>query len=56
MATMIAKKTVKQASNMGLDQGLDFEKAVFYSMMATKAAKEGTSAFIGKKKPNFKGL
>ena len=56
MATSLAKKSVKQSSNMSMDQGLDYEKAVFYSMFSTKAAKEGTTAFINKKKPNFKGL
>lgn len=41
---------------MTLNQGLDFEKDIFYSMLNTKAAKEGVSAFVNKKKPDFKGL
>jgi enoyl-CoA hydratase/carnithine racemase len=53
---IIAKKTVKQASNLGLNQGLEFEKDVFYSMLNTKAAKEGVTAFANKRKPDFKGL
>ena len=56
MATMLAKKSIKQASNMTMQQGLDYEKAVFYSMLSTRAAKEGISAFINKKKPNFRFL
>ena len=36
---IIAKKSVKQAMNMTLNQGLEFEKDVFYSMLNTKAAK-----------------
>lgn len=55
-ATIIAKKSVKQSSNVTLNQGLDYEKDVFYSMFNTKAAKEGISAFISKRKPNFQGL
>jgi enoyl-CoA hydratase/carnithine racemase len=47
---------VKQALNMTLGQGLDFEKDVFYSMFNTKAAREGIDAFINKRKPNFDGL
>ena len=41
---------------MTLTQGLDYERDVFYSLMNTKAKKEGVSAFVNKKKPNFKGL
>lgn len=55
-ATIIAKKAVKQASNMTMSQGLEYEKDVFYGMLNTKAAKEGVSAFVAKRKPNFKGL
>lgn len=55
-SVIIAKKTVKQASNLGLNQGLEFEKDVFYSMLNTKAAKEGVTAFANKRKPDFKGL
>lgn len=55
-AIIIAKKAVKQASNMTTNQGLEFERDVFYSMLNTKAAKEGVTSFINKKKPDFKGL
>jgi len=41
---------------MTMNQGIEFEKDVFYSMLNTRAAKEGVSAFVNKKKPNFKGL
>lgn len=41
---------------MTMNQGLEFEKDVFYSLLNTKAAKEGISAFMNKKKPDFKGL
>lgn len=39
-----------------MNQGLEYEKDVFYSLLNTKAAKEGISAFVHKKKPDFKGL
>ncbi len=42
---MIAKRAVKFSSESTLTQGLDFEKSTFYPMLATKAAKEGITAF-----------
>ena len=42
---MIAKRAVKFSSESNLTQGLDFEKSTFYPMLATKAAKEGITAF-----------
>jgi enoyl-CoA hydratase/carnithine racemase len=41
---------------MTLSQGLDFEKDIFHSMFNTRAAKEGVTAFISKRKPDFRGL
>lgn len=41
---------------MTMNQGLQYEKDVFYSLLNTKAAKEGITAFVNKKKPDFKGL
>lgn len=40
LTTMIVtKKAVKHASNTTLNQGLDYEKALGYSMLASKAFK-----------------
>ena len=37
-----------------LNQGLKSEKRLFHSTFATEDRKEGMSAFVGKRKPDFK--
>lgn len=38
-SVIIAKRSIKQGSNMTMNQGLEYERDVFYSMLNTKAAK-----------------
>lgn len=49
----LCKESVNYAYNSNLSQGLQFEKKLFYSSFATNDRKEGMTAFIEKRKPNF---
>ena len=50
----MAKDTVNQAYNAHLEQGLQYEKRVFWSTFATQDRKEGMTAFAEKRKPTWK--
>jgi enoyl-CoA hydratase len=47
--------TVLQGGETSLDQGLEFETQAFALMFATEDMKEGTSAFLEKRKAAFQG-
>jgi enoyl-CoA hydratase len=47
--------TVLQGGETSLDQGLEFETQAFALMFATEDMKEGTSAFLEKRKAAFRG-
>jgi enoyl-CoA hydratase len=55
LAIRHAKEAVLKAANMGLDDGLDFERKSFYTLFASEDRKEGMKAFLEKRKPVFKG-
>lgn len=50
-----AKESVQTASNTDLETGLKFENDAFALCLAGGDAKEGTSAFLEKRKPRFTG-
>jgi len=50
-----AKQAVNRGLNVDLATGLDIECDAFAICMASEDAREGTSAFIEKRKPGFKG-
>ncbi|XP_046959785.1 probable enoyl-CoA hydratase, mitochondrial [Vanessa cardui] len=50
----LAKQSVNQAYETTLKSGLQFEKSIFYGTFATEDRKEGMSAFVEKRPPNFK--
>lgn len=53
-AIRLAVKAVKAVDKMNLREGLDFEAALFGMCCGTEDFKEGTSAFLEKRKPAFK--
>lgn len=54
-ATMLIRDAVNRAEEVGLAEGLLFERRVFHSLFATEDQKEGMAAFIAKRKPKFTG-
>lgn len=54
IAVQLAKESVLKAFDVGLQEGLYFERKNFYMLFATEDQKEGMNAFIEKRKPEFK--
>nr|WP_236012691.1 enoyl-CoA hydratase [Methylobacterium ajmalii] len=52
-AVMVAKESVDRAFETTLTEGIRYERRVFYGLFATHDQKEGMSAFVEKRKPNF---
>jgi enoyl-CoA hydratase len=50
-----AKRSVKSVSNMKLKKGLQFERKMFLECFNSEDGKEGITAFMEKRKANFKG-
>jgi enoyl-CoA hydratase len=51
---MMAKESVNRAFETSLAEGLRFERRLIHSMFALEDQKEGMSAFVEKRKPDFK--
>ena len=54
LAVMAAKESVNRAFESGLSDGMMFERRLFHALFSTADQKEGMSAFLEKRKPNFK--
>ena len=52
--TILAKESVNRAFETTLQEGVRFERRLFHSLFASDDQKEGMSAFIEKRPPNFK--
>ncbi len=55
IAIRLAKESVLKSFDTGLQEGLYFERKNFYMCFASEDQKEGMTAFVEKRKPNFKG-
>ncbi len=51
---MMAKESVNRAFETTLAEGIRFERRLFHAMFSTEDQKEGMSAFVEKRKPQFK--
>ena len=49
----MAKEAVNVAYETSLQEGIRFERRVFYATFATEDRKEGMQAFIEKRTPDF---
>jgi enoyl-CoA hydratase len=52
-SVMMAKECINRAYEMTLAEGVRFERRVFHSLFAVADQKEGMTAFIEKRPPNF---
>jgi enoyl-CoA hydratase len=55
LALRMAKESVNAAHEMSLTDGLAHERRLFYLLFASDDQKEGMSAFLEKREPDFKG-
>lgn len=53
MSVLMAKEAVNASQELSLQEGLRFERRLFHSLFATSDQKEGMSAFLEKRNPNF---
>lgn len=53
-SVMMAKEAVDRAFETTLHEGLRFERRIFSSLFGTQDQKEGMTAFVEKRKPDFK--
>lgn len=55
IATRLIKESINKSFEMSLTDGLDFERRNFYLTFASNDQKEGMSAFLEKRSPEYKG-
>jgi enoyl-CoA hydratase len=55
VAVRLGKESVNKAFELSLHEGLQFERRAFHLLFATKDQKEGMTAFVEKRRPQWKG-
>ena len=55
-ATLAAREAVDRAQEVGLREGILFERRVFHGLFATPGQKEGMQAFLEKRTPRFEQI
>ena len=55
VAVQMAKAAINKAYELGLSEGMEYEKTLFYFLFATEDQKEGMAAFAEKRAPVWKG-
>ena len=55
LSAIAIKEMVNAAFEMGLAQGINFERRLFHGLFGTQDQKEGMTAFVEKRPGNWKG-
>ena len=55
LAAIATKEMINAAFEMGLSQGINFERRLFHGLFGTEDQKEGMTAFVEKRPGNWKG-
>jgi enoyl-CoA hydratase len=55
MAVARSKEAVNRGYDLSIDEGMEVERELFSELFRTQDQKEGTRAFVEKRKPQFKG-
>ncbi|MBV9172162.1 MAG: enoyl-CoA hydratase/isomerase family protein [Chloroflexi bacterium] len=55
LSVRLAKEAVTRAFEGRVDDGIEFERKLFYLLFATQDAHEGMRAFVDKRKPRYEG-
>jgi enoyl-CoA hydratase len=55
LAAIANKEMVNAAFEMGLSQGVNFERRLFHGLFGSEDQKEGMTAFVEKRPGNWKG-
>ena len=55
LAVQMGKAAINKSFETSLDDGMDYEKMLFYFLFASEDQKEGMAAFVEKRKPRWQG-